>query len=387
MKPPPYTIGLAVIILLALNLRPVMAALGPVLDLIEHDTRLNSAGAGMLTTLPIFLMGVGAYAGSYLHQKIGERAGIALGISLVAMACAARWGWNDSIGMFLTAASAGLGIAMVQALMPGVIKHWFGADSGRAMGLYTTGIMAGAAFAAASAASLAKMWGWPHALAIWSVPAFLALLIWLSLPADRFSPASSQPSRQPSFFRMPRAWLLAIFFGIGTGAYTLVLAWLPPYFMEHGLSRADSGYLLAALTLVEVIAGLSVSALIGCFPDRRIPLLSILVLILAGIISLLIIPGSHPVVCILLLGSGIGALFPLTLILTLDHADTPSQAAGLAAFVQGGGYIIASTMPLIAGIIRDQFSNLSYAWIIMAGGVIALMLMAIRFSPASCKSI
>lgn len=40
------------ILLIAINLRPAMASLGPLLDLIEDVTGLNSAYAGLLTTLP-----------------------------------------------------------------------------------------------------------------------------------------------------------------------------------------------------------------------------------------------------------------------------------------------------------------------------------------------
>lgn len=39
-------------------------------------------------------------------------------------------------------------------------------------------------------------------------------------------------------------WLLMVFFGIGTGAYTLVLAWLPPYYIQLGLDATQSGLML-----------------------------------------------------------------------------------------------------------------------------------------------
>jgi CP family cyanate transporter-like MFS transporter len=84
-----------------------------------------------------------------------------------------------------------------------------------------------------------------------------------------------------------------------------------------------------------------------------------------------------------LLGFGIGALFPLSLIVTLDHADDPARAGELAAFVQGGGYLIASLAPLGAGAIRDRFADLSSAWMTMAGGTIFLALLCTRFSPAA----
>lgn len=375
-------LALLVIVLVALNLRSAMAGLGPLLDLIEHSTGISSASAGMLTTLPVFLMGIGAFAGRHLRIRLGDRRGIAAGIGLIGMACAARWVWNDASGLFVTAACAGLGIAIVQAMAPAVIKRWFGAEAGRAMGLYTTGIMGGAALAAAAAAGLARIGGWPFSLAIWSVPAVLALVCWLAYPNAN---QAENPGQMPntSFHRQRQAWLLLIFFGIGTGAYTLVLAWLPPFYMGIGQSRDVSGYLLAGMTVTQVIAGLGVSTFIGRFPDRRAPLIAVLLCVLAGLMCLILAPTLLAFPAIILLGIGIGALFPLSLIVTLDYADDSITAGDLAVFVQGGGYMIASAMPFAAGLIRDRFDNLAQAWMLMAAGVVVLIVMATRFSPAS----
>jgi MFS transporter, CP family, cyanate transporter len=46
--------------------------------------------------------------------------------------------------------------------------------------------------------------------------------------------------------------------------------------MGLGQSRDIGGYLLAGLTLIEVVAGLGVSAFIGRFPDRRGALIAVL---------------------------------------------------------------------------------------------------------------
>ena len=89
------------------------------------------------------------------------------------------------------------------------------------------------------------------------------------------------------------------------------------------------------------------------------------------------------IVASLLLGAGIGALFPLSLILTLDHAHDPTEAGMLTAFVQGGGYIIASLMPLLAGILRDHYSDLTHAWAVMTVGAVLLIILCSRFSPSS----
>lgn len=375
--------ALIAILCLALNLRPVMAGLGPILDIIEKSAGLSSAQAGLLTTLPVFLMGVGAFAGRRLTRLLGAKTGVAIGIAVISLACASRSEWNDAAGMLSTAAAAGLGVAIVQALLPGFIKGRFGRGAGRIMGLYTTGIMSGAALAAATAAGLERDFGLPAALGVWSVPAFIATLVWLLLPFPARGAGGGMSQTTEPLWRHGRAWTLMLFFGVGTGAFTLVLAWLPPYYTSLGESRAYSGYLLAGVTLAEVAASLAVSAFIARFPDRRGPLFVVLTSITAGLICVAVAPLSLAWPAAMLLGLGLGALFPLSLIVTLDHVDDPARAGELAAFVQGGGYIIASLTPFAAGAIRDRFADLAGAWEAMAVGAFLTIAIAMRFSPQS----
>lgn len=372
------------ILLVAINLRPAMAALGPLLDLIEHATGLDSAGAGLLTTLPVFLMGVCALLGKSLRKKFGEVNGVALGTLLIVLACASRAWWGSATGMLVSAAVVGIGVALVQALLPGFIKGQFASATGRMMGLYTTGIMSGAAIAAASAARLHEFLGWQTTLAFWALPALLALGLWGMTTASRnavMAPTDAAPSM--ALWRYARAWTLMLFFGVATGVYTLILAWLPPFYVELGQSRQAAGDLLAGLTLTEVMSGMLVSALVGRFHDRRPLLLVALGSTLGGLATMLIAPVGMSLLAILLLGLGVGALFPLSLILAMDHFEQPALAGDLAAFVQGGGYMIASLMPFLAGWVRVEFASLTWAWLGMLVAMVCISLLALRFSPAS----
>lgn len=372
------------ILLVAINLRPAMAALGPLLDLIEQSTGLNSAGAGLLTTLPVFLMGVCALLGRYLRKTLGEVNGVTMGIILIALACASRAWWGSATGMLVSAAVVGVGVALVQALLPGVIKGRFAAATGRMMGLYTTGIMGGAAIAAASAPRLHESLGWQQTLAFWAWPALLALLFWAVTTAGNHVPATpSITTSSITLWRHTRAWTLMLFFGVGTGVYTLILAWLPPFYVELGQSRQAAGDLLAGLTLTEVVSGMLVSALVGKFHDRRPLLLAALGSTLAGLAIMLISPMAMSLAGIVLLGLGVGALFPLSLILAMDHFEQPAHAGDLAAFVQGGGYMIASLMPFLAGWVRGEFASLAWAWLGMFVAMVCISLLALRFSPSS----
>ncbi|MDU7340035.1 MFS transporter [Enterobacter sp.] len=369
--------------IVGLNLRPILASVGPLFSVLQREAGLTATQFSLLTTLPVAMMGLAALCGPWLLARIGAVRGIMLGLFILLVACSLR-GFSTSLtGLMGTALLGGASIGTIQALMPALIKKAYTQTASTIMSLFSTGIMAGAAVAAASAEPLFSWLTLKPALAMAGVLALLALLalmLWLPLVKQ---PQGEQTAHESVTLSSSRTGLLLLFFGVGTGAYTLVLAWLPPLYIQAGWSARSSGYMLAWLTLTEVAAGFAVSALIGKFPDRRVPLITVLLLLLAGLLCLVFAPGTTPVLSTLLLGIGIGALFPLSLIVTFDHARTPAQAGKLLSKVQGGGYMIAALMPLVAGIVRDSSVSLTSAWLVMSAGVVLLIAIAFTFKPAA----
>lgn len=365
--------------IVGLNLRPILASVGPLFSVLQREAGLTATQFSLLTTLPVAMMGLAALCGPWLLARIGAVRGIMLGLFILLVACSLR-GFSTSLtGLMGTALLGGASIGTIQALMPALIKKAYTQTASTIMSLFSTGIMAGAAVAAASAEPLFSWLTLKPALAMAGVLALLALMLWLPLVKQ---PQGEQTAHESVTLSSSRTGLLLLFFGVGTGAYTLVLAWLPPLYIQAGWSARSSGYMLAWLTLTEVAAGFAVSALIGKFPDRRVPLITVLLLLLAGLLCLVFSTGTTPVLSTLLLGIGIGALFPLSLIVTFDHARTPAQAGKLLSKVQGGGYMIAALMPLVAGIVRDSSVSLTSAWLVMSAGVVLLIAIAFTFKPA-----
>jgi len=339
--------------------------------------------------IPVFLMGVGAIYVRQIRAALGERAGIAIGILIIALACLARLWLSDGAGLLLTAAGAGVGIAIVQSLMPGFAKRNFGQQTGRVIGVYSTGIVGGACIAAGAAASMSDLLGWRETFAIWSLPALAAFLLWplasRGAASERQTAAAATASASPAFWRNSRSWSLMVFFGVGTGAFMLAMAWIPPFYLEMGTDRGAAGLLLSALTVIEAITALGVAAFIHHFPDRRGPLIFSLLVTALGFAVLYLWPVNLALLAMALLGLGIGILFPLSIIVAIDHIDDPTTAGNFTSFVQGDGYIFASLVPLFAGTVRDAMSSLGPVWIAMALGAIAMIALAVRYSPASYR--
>lgn len=384
------------LIILGLNLRPSMAAIGPLLEAIRASLPLSYSSLALLTMLPVMTMGVAMFIGAKLAARLGERQTLLLSLLLIGLANLARLWAGSGLQLLLTAIIAGLGIALIQALLPGMIKRSYSQHIERYMGIYVTAIMGGAALAAAISPWLEHRFGhWQSALAFWALLSLPAMLFWFwgkhGLQPLGFNKAaakktSGKPGVSPnvgigSFSRIPRAWLLGLFFGLSTASYTCVLAWLAPFFIDLGWQATQAGLLLAFLTLMEVVAGLLLPTLAARSHDRRPLLLLLLLSTIGGFIGLALMPLAQPWLWAALLGIGIGGIFPLSLIVTLDHLDDYSQAGQLTAFVQGIGYLLASLSPLLAGYLKDSSSSFTLSWLLLAAVSLGMLAIAWRFDP------
>jgi CP family cyanate transporter-like MFS transporter len=369
------------IMLVALNLRPSMAAVGPLLSAIRADIPLSFSVASLLTMLPVMTMGLAMFFGIGISQRLGEQRTVLLSLLIIALATLSRLFIESPPQLIVSAVLAGLGIALIQALMPALIKSRFADNVALCMGLYVTSIMGGAAIAASFAPLVMLQTGsWRSGLSIWAILALLALVFWWSQRRQLSSRVTAITGKD-SFFTQSRAWLLAIFFGLGTASYTCVLAWLAPYYVEKGWSEQNAGLLLGFLTAMEVISGLVVPAIANRSRDRRVILMALLMLIIAGFCGLILSPQQLSLLWPCLLGLGIGGLFPMSLIVSLDHLDNPQRAGGLTAFVQGIGYLIAGLSPLLAGMIRDWLGSFEWAWWSLTAVMGVMLLMVWRFDP------
>ncbi|MEH6350938.1 MULTISPECIES: cyanate transporter [unclassified Pseudomonas] len=370
------------IVLVALNLRPSMAAVGPLLSAIRGEVPLSFSTASLLTMLPVMAMGLAMFLGMRIALRIGEHRTIVLSLLIIGVATASRLYLDSAAGLIASAIVAGLGIALIQAVMPALIKSRFADNVSLFMGLYVTSIMGGAAIAASfSPFVLTQTGSWRVGLAIWALLALVALGCWYAQRSN-ITPLPEAASRHhEAFSRNARAWLLAIFFGLGTASYTCVLAWLAPYYVEKGWSEQHAGLLLGFLTAMEVLSGLVTPAIANRSRDKRLVLSVLLALIIGGFCGLILSPERFSLLWACLLGLGIGGLFPMSLIVSLDHLDNPRRAGGLTAFVQGVGYLIAGLSPLIAGMIRDQLGSFEWAWWSLTAVMALMMVMVLRFDP------
>ncbi|AYC33152.1 MFS transporter [Pseudomonas cavernae] len=375
------SLGLLVIVALGINLRPMLTSIGPLLSEIRQATGLGFQGASMLTVLPVLCMGLFALALPWLGPRLGEGRGMVCGLLAIAVACLWRLLLDSGLALVASAVLAGTGVAIIQALVPGVIKRWFPQRVPAAMGLYSASLMAGGGSAAVLAPVVAEHFGrWQSGLGIWLLPALFGLLLW-GLVRPREPAAGIQAQAGGHFFASRRAWLLAIYFGLINGGYTSMVAWLPVYYRQLDWSAEASGQLIGLMTIFQVLAALSMPILSRRSADRRPWLCLSLLVQLGGFAGLLLAPLHLPGLWVALIGYGLGACFALSLTLTLDHLPDPGAAGRLAAFVQGIGFIITGIIPYVTGWLRDVTGSFQTSWLLLAVSIVLMLGVTLRFAP------
>ncbi|KXU82463.1 MFS transporter [Paraburkholderia monticola] len=380
---------LGAIVLIGINLRPLLTSISPLMTTIRDATGLSFYGASLLTSLPVVAMGVGAFGAAALTRSVGETRGVALGLIAIALACAARWVASSGFTLLATALLAGAGVAAIQALLPAVIKQRFPARVPLAMGVFSASIMGGGGLGASLSPWVGRaMQSWHAGLAVWALPACVALACWWLLTrrhAVAHAAASTPDASAPAFspWTTRRAWTLGLYFGIVNGGYTSLVAWLPAFYQQRGASVAASGSLLAAMTVFQAASALLLPLAAASFRDRRPWLMLGLSAQLAGMLGLIALPDAAPLLWVGVAGAGLGGVFSLTLVTAMDHSADHRVAGQLVAFTQGVGFIVAAVAPLVAGIVRGWSGGFVAAWIMLAGCIAAMMAVTLLFSPRS----
>lgn len=380
---------LGVIVVIGINLRPLLTSISPLMTTIRAATGLSFYGASLLTSLPVVAMGIGAFGAGALTRTIGETRGVALGLLAIGLACGARWATAASgAGLLFTAALAGVGVAAIQALLPAVMKQRFHTRVPLAMGVFSASIMGGGGLGARLSPWVSNATGsWHAGLAVWAIPALLALICWLGLNLRSSAGVAAQSAVTrpvaPLLWRKRRAWTLGLYFGIVNGGYTTLVAWLPAFYQQRGVSVTDSGSLLASMTMFQAAAALLLPLAAAPFRDRRPWLVLGLSAQFVGLLGLILWPDAAPLVWVGVAGAGLGGTFSLTLVTAMDHSADHRVAGKLVAFTQGVGFIVAAVAPVFAGIVRGWSGGFGAAWIMLAVSIAAMIAVSCLFSPRS----
>ena len=373
---------IATVALIGLNLRPFITSIGPLAAGIQDSTALSLQGMALLTLIPMLLMGLVAFAGPALQSAVGARRAMIGALLVICAGIALRLLASTGWLMVATAALIGLGVAVVQAVFPGIVKREFPRQVGPMMGLYSATLMGGGALGAVVSPMVAHVTGsWAAGLACFALPALAAVVL-----AGAFLPGDEGTRQMGNITRVllsrPRTWLLMGCFGLVNGGYSSVVAWLAPAYQEHGWGAAASGSLLAVLSVSQAVTALTLPLLARKTPDRRPWLWLTLAMQAAGFAGLAFMPALAPFALAVVLGAGLGGCFALIMIVALDHLPDPAQAGALSALMQGGGFILAAIPAWLVAALHDATGGYAAGWLWHLACVTIVAGLVAQFAPA-----
>ena len=174
------TFLILVIILISLNLRPSITAVGPLVAEIRESTGLSSSMIGLLTTLPVLAFGIFSVLTPLFTRKMGTEGTMTFALTLLTIGIFMR-AIPTYLALFAGTLILGIGIALGNVLLPGIVKKQFPNRAGILTGIYSSMLGIGATLASGISVPLSEgaELGWRWTLASWGILSFLALIAWL----------------------------------------------------------------------------------------------------------------------------------------------------------------------------------------------------------------
>jgi cyanate transporter len=368
--------GVILIVLVALNLRPAVVAVGPLLRQIQDDLGLSGLAAGALTTLPVLFFGsFGLVAPLFRRNLRGEYLLVASMVLLV-VALVARI-IPTQAALFGGALLAGIAISIGNIAVPSIIKRDHPQSITTVTALYTVAITVGAAVSSSVVVPLEHGLnsGWRLPLVLLAIPAAVAAVAWL--PRLRGAAAAARPPEggSPQVWRSALAWQVTLFMGTQSMLAYVTSGWLPTICQDRGLSEAAGGYALGLTSLLQAVGAFLVPVLERRLRDQR-PLVALVgALCAVGYAGIFWAPAGTIWVWVVVLGLGQGVGFATALSFIGLRASDAHVTAQLSGMSQGVGYLIAALGPLAVGAVHDA----THGW--SAPAVLVIVISAVMLVP------
>jgi MFS transporter, CP family, cyanate transporter len=341
------------LVLAGFNLRIAVASVPPLLSDLERHLGFSSTVAGLLTSLPVLCFGVGALVAVPIARRVGGEAALLLAFVPVCAGTLLRAAGSTG-ALFAGTVLAGAGIAVGNVIVPAVIKSRFSSRIGLLMGAYVAVLGAGATMAGGLAVPAEHALGWRGSLAVWAVPAAVAVAVLAVALVRDDSPAAVRGGvgDARALLRSGLAWQVTLCFAFQSAIFYSGLTWLPSILRDHGFSPAAAGALNSVYTLVGIPASLLSPVLATRLRDQRALVLAFGALVPVAVLGLLLAPGAAPLwVPVFALGQG--GSFALALTLIVLRSPDARRSAELSGMTQAIGYCLAALGPLLVGVLHD----------------------------------
>jgi len=356
------------LILCGLNLRTVYSSFSAVLTEVTAATGMSQLAVLLMTTVPVTCLGIFAPFAPRLARRYGAERTLLGAMVILTLGLAAR-GLGGLPAMFAGALAAGAAIAVVNVLLPSLVKRDFAHRLGLMSGLYTMSICAAAALGAGFTHPLFAVTGsWQFALGFWAIPAVIATIVWAPVALRQRHVPPATAAAGPSVWRSVTAWQITIFMVLQAMMSFSVFAWLAPILRSRGTDGGTAGLMVAVSIVLQMGGSLLGPAL--AVKLRRQSTLNAAAALMTGLGFALSIFGPLQGIWLwtCLLGLGQGALTALALTSIILRTRDSHTAAHLSGMMQCVGYGVGSVGTLMVGQLHEATGGF------VAAGVMFLLI-------------
>jgi MFS transporter, CP family, cyanate transporter len=246
----------------------------PVIPLLHADLHLSETAVGWLSSLPPMLFAIAAVPGSLLIVRFGLIPALLVGLILCALGGAARGAVADVAALYAATAVMAAGVAIMQPILPQLVRAWFPERIGFATALYTNGLLVGEILPASLTIPLVLPLvhdSWRLSFLIWTVPVLLTAAVVAVWAPRRDAVGSAAPAAAKTLWwpdwRQPLIWKLGLIFGSVNAIYFVSNAFLPDYVIAQGRPDLVSPA-LTAINVGQLPAGFLMLGLAGPLAGR-----------------------------------------------------------------------------------------------------------------------
>jgi len=380
----PRLVSLIVLWLAGACLRLTVLAIPPVVPLLHADLHLSETQIGALSSLPPLLFAVAAVPGSLLIARLGLLPALLIGLLLNALAGAARGAVVDPSFLYASSVVMAAGVAIMQPIMPPLVRAFFPQRIGFATALYTNGMLVGEILPAALTIPLVLPLvhdSWRASFVIWALPVLLTAAIVAVYARSLRGAGTAAPAVNARWwpdFRAPLIWRLGLILGSVNAIYFASNAFLPDYVIAQG--RPDLvGPALSALNVGQLPAAFVMLVLAGGLLRRPWAYAATGLASLAALIGMVTAHG----IGIVVFAGVLGFTDALTLILALalpSVLSAPDDVHRTSAGMFTISYSCAMLAAVLGGALWDmtQMPIVSFAPVALCGIVIAALAGTVR---------
>ncbi|MFB4158440.1 CynX/NimT family MFS transporter [Geomicrobium sp. JSM 1781026] len=359
------------ILIIASTLRSPMTSVGPLIPFIRDDLDIANSTVGLLNTLPLIAFGLFSPFVPRISRKYGMEMTLLFAMLVLAAGIFVRS--VGSVSLLLTGTVLlGLGIAVGNVLMPGLIKMSFPYRIGLMTGIYSVSMNVFGAFSSGVSVPLAtsEQFGWQGALQLWGILAVFAIVILLlRLPAI-LSEEKKVPGRvdnQPSqaLFKSKIAWAVTLYMGFQSFIPYSIFTWLPDMMLVKGFDATEAGWFMAIYQAGLIPATFIVPIIAAKMANQRALAFLSGVLLFTGLLGTMLSTSYLILAFLVLTGMGAGTTFSLAMVFFVLRTRTITESAQLSGMAQSVGYLIAATGPIALGSLADWSNGWTFPYLIL----------------------